>query len=68
MAQKPPANPQEWFMQLLIAAMMDAAIEKKMTQFQTTICPDGKEPKIVRVIIVPEEMEHKRPDGKPFGS
>ena len=61
-------NPQEAFLELLIAAMKDAAIEMKLTQLQTQIDPDGKGIKLVRIIVVPEEMQWKRPDGKPFGS
>lgn len=52
------------FIGLMVAAMKDAAIEKKMTQFKTTITPEGTgQPVFVRIIIVPEAMEIERPEG-----
>ncbi len=60
-------NPQEAFMNLLIAAMMDAATERKLTQLKTTISPDGKTSKFVRIIVVPEDMEHNWPTHAPLG-
>lgn len=60
--------PQEAFLDMLVAAMMDAAVEKKMTQLKTTIDPDGKGAKYVRLIIVPEDMEHNYPSHSPLGS
>lgn len=61
-------NPQEAFLNLLIAAMKDAAIERKLTQLKTTIDPDGKGIRHVRLIIVPEAMDHNWPDYAPLGS
>ena len=46
------------FEDLLIAGMMDAAIERKMTQLKTVITPPGRtKPEQVRIIIVPESMD-----------
>lgn len=60
-------NPQEVFLNLLIAAMTDAAEELKLTQLQTQL--DTKRGmRIVRIIVVPEEMEYRHPDGRPFGT
>lgn len=50
-------NPQDQFLDLLLAAMMDAAIEMKLTQLQTTITADDAGPQIVRIIVVPEKMQ-----------
>lgn len=61
-------NPQEAFLDILIAAMKDAATSGKLTQLKTTIAPDGKKVKIVRLIIIPEEMEHNWPKTQPLGS
>jgi hypothetical protein len=61
-------NPQQAFLDLLIAAMMDAAIELKLTQLKTQIDPDGKGLKYIRIIVVPEQMEYELPGKMPFGS
>lgn len=63
-------NPQEAFLELLIAAMLDAATQMKLTQLQTTITPDGhKRPKVIRLIVVPEVMEYKLgTPSQPLGS
>lgn len=61
-------NPQETFLELLIAAMKDAAIEMKLTQLKTQIDPDGKGVRHVRLIVVPEAMEYELPNQMPFGS
>lgn len=56
------AAPQAAFIDMLIAAMRDAATERKVTQLQTQLDPTmtGKGPmKKVRIIIVPEEMDFK---------
>lgn len=64
-----PTNPQEAFMELLIAAMCDAAVEKKLTQLQTTITPPGrKHAKIVRIIVIPEDMTYNFPLHAPLGT
>lgn len=61
------------FAMLLLAAMKDAAIELKTSQLFIEFDPfEGKALPVykrkVRLIIVPEEIEHKRRDGKPYGS
>lgn len=50
------------FLDLLLAAMQDATIEGKCTQLQTTITPPGHRAKLVRLIVVPEEMDYVRTD------
>ena len=59
---------QEVFMDLLIAAMKDAAIERKISQLKTTITPDGKKAKLIRIIVVPEEMDFETHPDHPLGS
>ena len=60
-------NPQEVFLDFLIAAMKDAAEELKLTQLQTQL--DTKRGmRLIRIIVVPEEMEYRHPDGRPFGT
>lgn len=66
--EKEGMNPQEAFLEILVAAMKDAAIEKKLTQLQTQLDPDGKGLKVVRIIVIPEEMEHSWRPEKPLGS
>lgn len=57
------------FVDLLLAAMMDACINGKLTQLKTTITPDdSKPPMLVRIIVVPEEMEHNWPQNAPLGT
>lgn len=53
------------FLDLLTASLLDAAVEGKITQLQTTITPPGKSAKLVRIIVVPEEMDFVR--GQPTG-
>ena len=50
-------NPQETLL-MIVTAVKDAAIEKKMTQFIMQVDPTetGKSTK-VRIIVVPEEMD-----------
>ena len=62
-------NPQEAFLNMLIAAMQDAAIEKKCSQLQCTITPEetGKAT-VVRVIVVPNELDRYWPESKPLGA
>lgn len=57
----------ETFTDLLLAAMKDAAIEMKLTQFKTTITPEktGKT-MLVRIIVVPEAMQFESVDPKGF--
>jgi len=61
-------NPQEAFLNLLLAAMADAAKERKLTQLKTTIDPDGKGPKTVRIVVIPEEMDYNWSVNKPLGT
>lgn len=50
------------FLDILAAAMLDAATEGKCSQLQTTITPPGKRATLIRIIIVPEEMDWVRSD------
>lgn len=59
-------NQQEAFLELLIAAMSDAAVSGSLTQLKTTIDPDGKGVHIIRLIVVPEKMAFEFP--KPLAS
>ena len=54
----------EAFGDFILAAMLDAAIERKMTQLKTEITPEktGRVTQ-VRIIIVPETMDEDRPQG-----
>ena len=64
-------NPQQTFLNLLIAALKDAAIERKLTQLQTQLDPTetGKGPlKRVRIIVVPDELDYTWPSYAPAGS
>jgi hypothetical protein len=61
-------NPQEAFLELLIAAMRDALREGKLTQLQTQLNPDGKGIGVVRVVIIPEKMDFKWPTYAPLGT
>jgi hypothetical protein len=65
------AAPQDAFLEMLVAALKDAAAERKLSQLQIQLDPTetGKGPlKIVRVIIVPEEMDHNWPSYAPLGT
>ena len=56
---------------MLIAAMKDAACERKLTQLKTEFDPTetGRgATKTVRIIVVPEEMDHAFPSSKPLGA
>ena len=61
-------NPQDAFLHILVAAMADAVTQGKLTQIKTTIAPDGKKVKLVRLIIVPEDMEFNWPKDQPLGT
>jgi hypothetical protein len=52
------------FDELLVAAMLDAAIERKMTQLKARITPKetGRET-FLRIIVVPETMDVEVPQG-----
>jgi hypothetical protein len=64
-------SPHEAFLDLLVAAMKDAALEKKLTQLALQFDPTekaGRATHRVRVIVVPEELEHTWPSHAPLGS
>jgi hypothetical protein len=62
-------NPQEAFLEMLLAAMRDAAVERKLTQLQMTITPEGQTtPRFVRIIVIPEEMDMVWPKDRPLGT
>jgi hypothetical protein len=56
------------FLDLLIAAMSDAAVNGKLTQLKTQIDADGKGLKLIRLVVIPERMDHEWPQGAPFGA
>jgi hypothetical protein len=60
-------NPQEAFLDLLVAAMKDAAVNRSLTQLRTQLDPDGKGLRVVRIIVVPEQMDFKFPTDRPLG-
>lgn len=46
------------FINLLVAAMLDASTQRKLTQLKTTIAAPGRmKPMHVRIIVVPETMD-----------
>lgn len=61
-------TPENAFLDILLAAMQDAVIEQKLTQIKATIAPDGKNVKVVRIVVMPEAMEHNWPKHQPLGS
>jgi hypothetical protein len=61
-------NPQTAFIEILLAAMKDAAVERKLSQLQTSISANGGKAKIVRIIVIPEEMDHNFPKDQPLGT
>lgn len=64
-------NPQEAFLDMLIAAMRDAASTGHLSQLQTQLDPTmtGKGPtRRVRVIVIPEALDHTWPTEAPLGS
>lgn len=59
------------FLDLLLAAMKDAAIEHKLTQLKTQLDPTetGKgKLKTVRIIVIPEDMDYEFPQHAPLGT
>lgn len=65
------AAPQEAFLDLLVAAMKDAAVNGELTQLQTQLDPTetGKGPlRVVRIIVIPEEMKFKWSSHAPAGT
>jgi len=62
-------NPQEAFLEMLVAAMHDAVLEDKISQLQTQFIPKGKkEFEVVRIVILPEKMKYKWPTYAPLGT
>lgn len=60
---------QKAFMDLLIAAMLDAATGGHNTQLKTSIDPDNeKGSRYVRIIVIPEEIPHNWPKRAPAGT
>lgn len=64
-------NPQAAFLDMLVAAFKDAALERKLTQLAIQFDPTetGRGPlKKVRVVVIPEELDHTWPSHSPLGS
>ena len=64
-------NPQDTFIDLLLAAMKDAALELKLTQLAVQFDPTetGKGAfERVRIIVIPEKLEYTWPGHAPAGS
>jgi hypothetical protein len=62
-------NPQEAFLEILVAAMKDAVIEKKLTQLKMQLDARGDGwLEEVRIVIMPEKMEYNWPRESPLGS
>jgi hypothetical protein len=64
-------NPQAAFLDMLIAAMKDAAVERKLTQLVTQLDPTetGRGPlRRVRIVVIPDELDHTWPSYSPLGS
>lgn len=61
-------NPYETFLDLLIAAMKDAALEGQLTQLAAQIDPDGKGLRQCRIIVIPEKFPHTWPSHAPAGT
>jgi hypothetical protein len=47
--------------------MKDAAVNRSLTQLRTQLDPDGKGLRVVRIIVVPEQMDFKFPTDRPLG-
>lgn len=62
-----PKSEGELFLDMLLAAMEEAVTTGHITQLQTTItAPKVGKPKLLRLIVVPEEMQVVRPIGGKF--
>lgn len=66
-------NPQEAFLDMLVAAMKDAALNHKLTQLQTQFDPTegavkGAKLRVVRIVVIPDELDHKWPGYAPLGT
>ena len=49
-------TPKDDFLERLAAAVNDAALGYKVSQLRVTCDPDGTGPRMVRIIVVPEEI------------
>ncbi len=59
------------FIDLLIATMQGAALERKLAQLKVRFDPTGTgkgTPKTVRIIVVPEDMDFNFPSHAPLGT
>lgn len=59
------------FLNMLIAAMLDATKEKKLTQIKTQLAVNDAgetDMRVVRIIVVPEVMDFDWPGHAPLGS
>lgn len=65
------SNPQTAFVEMLLAAMKDAALNRELTQlaiqFDPTETGKGKLHR-VRVIVVPEKLDWTWPSAQPLGT
>lgn len=62
-------NPQEAFLNLLVAAMNDAAVSGSLTQLQTQLTPPGRnKSEVVRIIVIPERLAVTFPTYAPLGT
>jgi hypothetical protein len=61
-------NPQEAFLNLLLAAMADAVTGDRISQLKTSIDPDGKGVRYCRIIVIPEDIRINFPKDQPIGS
>ena len=61
-------NPQTAFIDLLVAAMTDAAVGGKLTQLQSVITPEGHPRSVVRIVVIPENMDRTWPKDQPLGT
>lgn len=54
----------EIVLNVILAAMMDAVVERKLTQLKLQIQPEGYvRPQYVRIVIMPETMDREWPQG-----
>lgn len=62
-------NPAEAFLDVLIASMKDAICENKLTQLKTQMeNPETGKLELVRLVIMPEKMDHEWPSDAPLGT
>jgi hypothetical protein len=64
-------NPQTAFLDVLLAAMKDAALERKLTQLALQFDPTekaGRATHRIRIVVIPEELDYTWPAHSPLGS